>query len=126
MLSISHRLKKNVCLIYIEGNITREVSQQLADYCQPFLLDEHLPGIVINLEKSPYMDSHGVSTLVSLFKQLQKRNASLILCHLNQKFLQVLTNIGLSDIFKICKTEKEALHHIMIEKAIAKPKAIKI
>ena len=73
MISLTHRTKKNVCVVYITGQLTAETSNELVQYLKPILLEPHLLGVVLDLEKAPYMDSFGVSVVLGLFNQLQKK-----------------------------------------------------
>ena len=112
MIKIEHRTEGSVSVITTEGNLTIHVIDQLNKYLKPFLSDATVTGVVINLEKSAFIDSTGLGVLVNVFKSLNARGATLVLCHMNPKFMEILENVGLAQLLKITDNEENALKRI--------------
>lgn len=86
----------------INQNITREEVEELEAYVQPFLKDEALKGIALNLAKVNHLDSSGIGPVVIMLKTLRQRGAELVLYHLNEKNLKIITMIQLNNRASIC------------------------
>lgn len=61
-------------------------------------------NLVINLKQITFIDSSGLSVLISLFKHLKTLNGSLELCGLNEQPTELLEITQLDKIFTISKT----------------------
>jgi anti-anti-sigma factor len=112
-MKLSYRLELNICVISIEGNLTSAHVQEFVDYSGNLLKEHPIDGIIINLEKSGFIDSSGIGMLVKLYKLLQEKKQSLVLCNLNPKFQQILQGVGLMMVLKICKTEDDAITEVI-------------
>jgi len=113
MAFFSHRVKNDITVIEIEGNITVTSSKQLSLYLSPFLKDKEILGIVINMKQSQYLDSSGLGIVVSADKALKKRKSKLVFCNLEPNFVKILQETGLSDLITIADTEDEAIKNIL-------------
>ena len=114
MLRLSTQVNNNVCVIAIDGNIVADGAYELNQYVMPFLNNKAVKGIVLNLQKSTYMDSSGIGIVVKIFKTLKARGAKFVLCQIHPKFKEVLKTVQLLDLFTVCETEEEAVNHILI------------
>jgi len=61
-------------------------------------------NLVINLRQITFIDSSGLSVLISLFKHIKTLNGSLELCGLNEQPTELLEITQLDKIFTISKT----------------------
>lgn len=61
-------------------------------------------NLVINLKQITFIDSSGLSVLISLFKHIKTLNGSLELCGLNEQPTELLEITQLDKIFTISKT----------------------
>lgn len=60
--------------------------------------------LVINLKQITFIDSSGLSVLISLFKHIKTLNGSMALCGLNEQPTELLEITQLDKIFTISKT----------------------
>lgn len=84
-----------------EGNALREKVKAL--------LAEGKKKIVLNVSKVTFVDSAGLGVLVASHHTAKKEGASLRLCHLDNKFQQVLQITKLMTLLGISNTEAEAV-----------------
>ena len=106
---IEHRIEKGVCIVTINGDITREEVDEVEDYVKPFLKDEAIQGLALNLAQVNILDSTGIGLVVTMLKSLRQREAKLALYHINEKNLAIFKMIQLDKILKLYQTEAEAL-----------------
>lgn len=70
------------------------------------VIDDGNIHLIVNLKQITFIDSSGLSVLISLFKKLQTLNGSFELCGLNSQPLELLEITQLDKIFtisEICK-----------------------
>lgn len=84
-----------------EGNALREKVKGL--------LAEGKKKIVLNVSKVTFVDSAGLGVLVASHHTAKKEGASMRLCHLDNKFQQVLQITKLMTLLGISSTEAEAV-----------------
>jgi anti-sigma B factor antagonist len=84
-----------------EGNALREKVKAL--------LGEGKKKIVLNVSKVTFVDSAGLGVLVASHHTAKKEAATLRLCHLDNKFQQVLQITKLMTLLSISPTEAEAV-----------------
>jgi len=111
-MQLKHRIEDNVCIFSIEGNIALDGVSDVKSYIKPFLSDEDIKGIVINFESVNFIDSSGIGLIVSVFKNLQQRKASLTLCQLSAKNKEIFNMTRLDKILNIFDSEQEAIENI--------------
>ena len=73
------------------------------------LIAEGKKRIVLDMENVDYIDSSGLGTLVAAHMNAKNQGASLRLCHLGQKFSEVLQLTKLTTVFQVCSTEAAAV-----------------
>lgn len=73
------------------------------------LFDANLSRIIINFENVQFMDSSGLTAIVSLLKHLGESGAELVLCHINSSISNLLKITKLDRVFTIHPTEQSAL-----------------
>jgi anti-sigma B factor antagonist len=73
------------------------------------LVAEGKKKIVLNMAKITYIDSAGLGTLVAAHVSAKTQGASVRLCHLGQKFHEVLQMTKLLTVFDVYDTEAAAV-----------------
>jgi len=109
-----HFIENNMLVLHIEGNITQSSLNDLKTYLKPFLEDNAIQGVILNLEKVNLIDSSGIGLILTFHKQLCQRQAYLRLCHLSQKNREALRLTQLDRIFSIYPTVEEALQRVKV------------
>jgi anti-sigma B factor antagonist len=106
---MSQREVDGVTVIALDGRIVLgEESNALREKVKR-LLAEGKKRIVLNVNNITFIDSAGLGTLVASHHTAKKEGASLRLCHLDNKFQQVLQITKLLTVLYISNTEADAV-----------------
>ena len=98
-----------VTVVALDGRIVLgEESNALREKVKG-LLAEGKKKIVLNVNNITFIDSAGLGTLVASHHTAKKEGASLRLCHLDNKFQQVIQITKLQTVLYISNTEVEAV-----------------
>ena len=108
-LKMSQREVDGVTVVALDGRIVLgEESNALREKVKG-LLAEGKKKIVLNVNNIKFIDSAGLGTLVTSHHTAKKEGASVRLCHLDNKFQQVLQITKLLTVLYISNTEAEAV-----------------
>ena len=108
-LKMNQREVDGVTVVALDGRIVLgEESNALREKMKG-LLAEGKKKIVLNVNNITFIDSAGLGTLVASHHTAKKEGASLRLCHLDNKFQQVLQITKLLTLLYISNTEAEAV-----------------
>ena len=110
-MEVTHSIEGKSCIFYLEGDLAESGTSVCKEYMIPFLGDPSFQKIIFNFKGVRFVSSSGIGLLIGVFKSLQKRKATLILCDLVPDVQRVLALGGMDRIMKILGTEKEALDH---------------
>lgn len=80
----------------MDHNLTPEFEQRLAS-----LLSQGNCYFIIDLSMITYINSGGLRSLVSGWRQAQKLHGKLVLCGLNERLLEIFTMVGFEKVFEI-------------------------
>jgi anti-sigma B factor antagonist len=98
-----------VSVLRLDGRIVLgEESNSLRERLKG-LVAEGKKKIVLNMAKITYIDSAGLGTLVAAHVSAKTQGASVRLCHLGQKFHEVLQMTKLLTVFDVYDTEAAAV-----------------
>ena len=108
-LKMSQREVDGVTVVALDGRIVLgEESNALREKVKR-LVAEGKKKIVLNVNNITFIDSAGLGTLVSSHHTAKKEGASVRLCHLDNKFQQLLQITKLVTVLYISNTEAEAV-----------------
>lgn len=108
-MELTHRIENNICIVSITGHILHDKVETLRDYLDPWLKNETIDVILINLHKVAIIDSSGIAAIMITMKSLQEREANLILSNLDSQCQEILEVMGLNEVLNIFDTEEQAL-----------------
>jgi anti-sigma B factor antagonist len=105
-LKITDREVNGVSVVALDGGIVLgEKSNALREKLKG-LIAEGRKQIVLKMDNIKYIDSAGLGILVAAHCSAKAQGASLILCHLGSKVLQITK---LLTVFEVCDTEAAAV-----------------
>ena len=108
-LKMSQREVDGVTVVALDGRIVLgEESNALREKVKK-LLAEGKKKVVLNVNNIAFIDSAGLGVLVSSHHTAKKEGGSLRLCHLDNKFQQLLQITKLLTLLHISNTEAEAV-----------------
>ncbi|MBN1914887.1 MAG: STAS domain-containing protein [Parachlamydiales bacterium] len=73
------------------------------------LLEEGYSSLAIDFSSVEYLSSAGMRLLLSVTKNLKKKEGDLILFSIDEEVMEIIKMAGFENLFHICSTEKEAL-----------------
>lgn len=103
------RLKGIVTVLDLDGKLTPGHGDTLLRETVERLLAEGQQLIILNLEKVPYMDSAGISQLVSCYKLVSTAGGTIKLLNPLKRVYDVLQLVKLNSLFEIHHEETAAI-----------------
>jgi anti-sigma B factor antagonist len=108
-VKMTNREVGGVSVVELDGRIVLgEESNSLREKLKS-LIAEGKKKIVLNMANITYIDSTGLGTLVAGHVSARSQRASVRLCHLGQKFHEVLQITKLLTVFDVYDTEAAAV-----------------
>ena len=98
-----------VSVVTLEGRIVLGEESNTFREKLKSLLAEGKKKIVLNMVNIKYIDSAGLGTLVAAHVSAKTQGASVRLCHLGQKFHEILQMTKLLTVFDVYDTEAAAV-----------------
>jgi anti-sigma B factor antagonist len=108
-LKMSQREVDGVTVIELDGRIVLGAEGNALREKVKGLLAEGKKKIVLNVDKISFIDSAGLGVLVVSHHAAKKEGASLRLCHLDNKFQQLLQITKLLTLLNISNSEADAV-----------------
>ena len=110
--SVSLDIMEEVPVLVIEGDMTSESD---SDVMKPYNEIKKAPApknIIINFEKTKYINSAGIASLINIIQDLQESGGKISFVGLTNHFRKVMDIVGISDFVEIFDLNKEALESI--------------
>jgi len=108
-MKIDTRIEGIVTVLDLDGKLTPGHGDTLLRETVERLLAEGRMQILLNLEKVPYMDSAGISQLVSSYKLVSTAGGTIKLLNPLKRVYDVLQLVKLNSLFEIHHEEAAAL-----------------
>ncbi|MBF0289469.1 MAG: response regulator [SAR324 cluster bacterium] len=106
---IIHTKKTGIDVFYLFGKISVKHINELKQVLKPVVSDPSVSKILINVEQVSIIDSQSLGFIISCFNLLQKRQANMSICSINEKLDQLFKLAHLDTVFTIYSSEKDAL-----------------
>ncbi|MDD4821897.1 MAG: STAS domain-containing protein [Bacteroidales bacterium] len=110
-MNISFETKSNFTVIHLTGRIDVTNSNDLETELIRLFEDDRY-NLLINCAELNYISSSGLRVFLLAQKKVMAAQGDLIICSLQPMIREIFDISGLSTIFKICKSEEEALQKI--------------
>ena len=94
----------------LSANMTEEIKDLLLSY-----LKKEIPHIVLNLELVNEMDDTIAKEIIHIQQEFYVRNASFVICQVQEGVKKLLKEMELLDIMNITPTESEAWDMVQME-----------
>lgn len=95
-------------VIHISGEITSEADEVIVNSYSS-IPDNKKSKVVINFEKTSYINSAGIATLISLISKASESQGKIEFAGLNSHFRKVMDIVGLTDFVVIHENLEQAL-----------------
>lgn len=111
-MKLEHYVENNICVLSITGDILQDGIEEIKPYLRPFIEDQKIKGLLVNLENVNIINSSGVGLILSVFRSMEKRGASMALCNVRETTAEFLRIVNLHQVLNFYPTEKEALEQM--------------
>jgi len=106
---------ENIIIVYLRGRLDIHKTEEIEKEINLLLSKEKSSHFIFNLKDVEYVSSSGLRLFVSVITLLRQRNKQLILCSLNHSVRKILDVVELNGLFRIFKTENEAVEFLSKE-----------
>ncbi len=103
---------QGIPLLLIEGDMTSDADVEVKKHYANIKSEYSLDAMIINFEKTKYINSSGIATLINIIQDLNERNGKVFFVGMTDHFEKVMEIVGISDFVQIMKTNEEALSAI--------------
>ncbi len=98
----------NIPVINIEGDLTSEADSSVKKVYAELREDFSLDKIIINFDKTKYINSSGIATLINIIQDINEKKGDIFFVGMSDHLKKVMEIVGISDFVKIFNTTKEA------------------
>lgn len=100
--------KAGYAILRTDGYVNNLGGEKIADVAND-LIDEGLRYLVLNLEKSPVVNSIGISILIEVIERLvEEEGGKIAFCHLTKTIAKTFQIMGLTQYAQIYDSEADA------------------
>lgn len=99
-------------VIHTDGYINNQAGERLGHEADALLAEGHRV-ILINLAKSPVINSIGISALIEVLEKMQGLGGTLAFCNLTRTIAKTFTIMGLAQYALIYDNEMEAIRGLV-------------
>ncbi len=105
MISLDHQAHEDRDLVLLNGRLVASVSAGIAD--ELIVIYDNGCGVLhLDMSAVSYIDSSGLSALVSVMKSVQKQEGAFALVNISDEVLTLLELTRLHEVFTIFNTEQ--------------------
>ena len=108
-MNIELRKEQDVVIVDFKGRLAVGVGEEVLPHVIGGLLDEGHKKILLNLSEMDYIDSNGLGELVQVYRESQRKGASLRLLKPQDRVTKTLRLTNLLPMFSVYDSEAEAL-----------------
>ncbi len=109
-MSIKTETQGRFLVIHLEGDVDAYSSGKIKDMILG-QIDQGNSSLVIDLAKVPYMDSSGLGMMVTVLKNINKRQGTLRIIGLNGDLKNIFSLTRLDKVFNLYGSLEEALQN---------------
>lgn len=108
---VSVEREASYAILRTEGYINNTGGEKVAGECYR-MLDEGVKIFILNLAKSPIVNSVGIAVLIELIERVKEDGDKVIFCNCTPVIAKTFKIMGLTQYAEIYDDEKEALANI--------------
>ncbi len=108
---VTVRREPSYAVIYTDGYINNTGGEKIAEECYK-LLDDGVKRLILNLAKSPIVNSVGIAVLIELIERVREDGEKIVFCNCTPVIAKTFKIMGLTQYAEIHSDEKSALSSI--------------
>ena len=95
-------------IIIIEGDMTSDADADVKDVYTELLNSYSMDRVIINFEKTKYINSSGIATLINIIQSINEKNGRIAFVGMTEHFQKVMDIVGITDFVQIYRNNEEA------------------
>jgi len=109
-----YEIKKqgDIHVLYLYGNVTISEVGSLGDEMKERILKKEITYLIINFKEVSFIDSWGLSIIISIYKNIMMVSGILVACELCDDVKNFFSIIKLDTIINVYETEDEAIKYM--------------
>lgn len=108
-MKFTHYVRSNVSIVALEGNLLGEAdSQPTLEFIQNQIAEGH-KNFVLNLTHLKYVNSTGLSVLLTTLSKSRNAGGDLVLVNIPDQLRQLLQITKLLEVFMECASDEEGI-----------------
>lgn len=108
-MKFTHYVRSNVSIVALEGNLLGEAdSQPTLEFIQSQIAEGH-KNFVLNLTHLKYVNSTGLSVLLTTLSKSRNAGGDLVLVNIPDQLRQLLQITKLIEVFMECASDEEGI-----------------
>lgn len=109
---ISYDTINDLPVIIIEGDLTSDADSDVKKIYTEIKKKYTPKKILINFEKTKYINSSGIATLINIIQETNEKSGSIAFVGMSDHLHKVMDIVGISDFVQIFKTNKDAIQSL--------------
>ena len=109
---ISSDVIDNIPAIVIEGDMTSDADADVKRIYSELMDKFEMDKIIINFEKTKYINSSGIATLINIIQNVNEKNGKIAFVGMSEHFQKVMDIVGITDFVQIFDTNSDAIQAI--------------
>ena len=110
---ISSDAIENIPIINIQGDLTFDADSGVKRVYSELIEKFPMNKIIINFERTKYINSSGIATLINIIQNTNDRNGKIAFVGMSNHFQKVMDIVGITDFVHIYDTNNEAAENLM-------------
>jgi len=111
-MKYSHKISsgdiKKVPIIIIEGDMTSDADSDVKGVYSSLIKKYPMDRIIVNFEKTKYINSSGIATLINIIQNTNERNGKVAFVGMSDHFQKVMDIVGITDFVQIFDSNDKA------------------
>ena len=99
---------EDIPIIRIEGDLTSDADADVKNIYANLKEQYTMEKLIINFEKTKYINSSGIATLINIIQDSNERKGSISFVGMSDHLRKVMDIVGISDFVRICASNKDA------------------
>ena len=95
-------------IIVIEGDLTSDADTEVKKIYSELKKKFNKQKILINFEKTKYINSSGIATLINIIQEINERKGTIAFVGMSEHLRKIMDIVGISDFVQTFQTNDEA------------------
>jgi len=109
-MELNHTKNNDVDIVHFSGQLVMANAEEAREQIKP-IVDASSGQLILDLQAVNFMDSSGLSVLVSALKAIREKQGEVLLTHVHPSVQNLIELTRLHQVFKLFPDNDSALHY---------------